>query len=150
MGSKKGKKEKGKSEKPKNTNTEQITMTGSIALSKLQHVMMKKKGKKGKKIECIVIPLDANFLSKGKDGKGIYMDVRVIYKPGGDDFDQNGFISQTVGSKLFKDAKPKEQEKMRKTPILGSIKNWDAPTGGGNDNSGSAGSDIDESDDLPF
>ena len=124
-------------------------MTGSIALSKLQHVMMTKKGKKGK-VEGIFIPVDANFLTKAKDGSGLYMDVRVIYKPGGDDYDQNGFISQSVNSTLYKEAKDKVKEKMGKTPILGSIKNWDAPSKGGNDNSGSAGAPVDENDDLPF
>lgn len=143
---KKGKKEKSK--KNKKSNDEQIRLSGGIALSKLKHVLMKKKNKKGKKIEGIFIPLNLNYLTKGKDGTGVYMDVNVVYVPKGDQYDQNGFISQSVNSKLWKEAEAKEQEKMKKTPILGSIKDWGSSYES-DDNSGNAG-DIDEEDDLPF
>lgn len=161
--SKKDSKKKGKESKPKkdstpkNTEFETTKYSGSIALTKLQHVMMNKKNKKGKKIQCLVIPIEANYLTIGKDkdsGKpngAIYMNVSVITKTPQDDFGQNGFIGQNADSETYKAAKDKEKEKMKKLPILGNIKNWDDskdPSAG--HNSGSAGSDIDEDDDLPF
>jgi len=129
--------------------TEQIRLSGSIALSKLQHVTEKRKGKKGKKVECLIIPLKNNYLVKDKDTGAIYMEVNVIYKPDGDDYDRNGFISQSVSSKLWKAADEEEQQKMKNTPILGSIKDWGSGNNKSDDDSGSHG-EIDEDDDLPF
>ena len=166
-----GKKEKSKKEKTKKEKVEKSTegkkssskpqvggqrkFSGSLALTKLQHVIMNKKGKKGKKVECIVIPVDANYIERGmKDGKptgALYLNISVITRTEEDDYGQHGFVGQNVSSKAWKDAKDKEKEKMGKLPILGNIKDFAfdksdyvADTGG------SAGSAIDEEDDLPF
>lgn len=121
-------------------------LDGSIALSKLQHVMMDKKNKKGKKIKCIVIPVKANYLYEGKDG-AVYLNVRVNLKDGEDQFNQHGFIGQQVPSDIYKAASEKEKEKMN-TPILGGLKDWEF-TSSSNDISGKKGN-IEEDDDLPF
>lgn len=123
--------------------------TGSLALSKLKHVIMTKKNKKGKKIKCIVIPIKDNYLVEGKEG-AIYMNIRLRTTEGKGQYDDNGFIAHAAPSKMYKEASKKEKEKMNNLPILGNVIDWDGPSGGSNDNSGSAGAAIGDDDDLPF
>lgn len=163
----KGKDKKNKEEKTKKTDSNsekketpkqaggQRKFSGSIALTKLEHVILKKKNKKGEEIECLLIPIDKNYMERGvdKDGKAtgaIYLNVNVITKTEEDDFKQHGFIGQSVSSKMWKNAKDKEKEKMGKLPILGNIKDFSFNSEDYNaDTKGSAGT-IDEEDDLPF
>lgn len=165
---KKSKKDKEKGKKDKNKPAEnakpkakpqtegQRKFSGSIALTKLQHVIMNKKNSEGKKIECLVIPIDKNYIERGvdKDGKltgALYLNVNVITKTEEDDFGQHGFIGQSVASKTWKEAKDKEKEKMGKLPILGNIKDFSFNSDTQrNDATGSAGAAIDDDDDLPF
>jgi hypothetical protein len=123
-------------------------LSGSIALSKLEHVMMDKKNKKGKKIRCIVIPIKSNYLFESKDG-GVYMNVIVNLKDKEDQYNQHGFIGQSVPSDMYKEASEEEKQQMKKTPILGGLKDWEF-SATSNDTAGKAGDDIDEDDDLPF
>lgn len=137
-----------KSGKTKN-NTEftQKKFSGSIALSKLKHVIMTKKGKKGD-VRGLFIPIKENFLVEGKEG-AVYMAVNVITKSPQDEFGQNGFISQN-GNKKWSEASEKEKEKFKALPILGNIKNFeDTQSSGSSDASGKAG-EVSEDDDLPF
>ena len=147
---KKGKKEKNsKSQKKEKGSADSKVvrrLDGSIALSKLEHVIMNKKGKKGK-VKCLVIPIKKNYLFEGKDG-AVYLNVRVNLKDKEDQYGQHGFIGQQVPSDIYKAASDKEKEKM-KTPILGGLKDWEFSSSS-NDASGSAGGDVDEGDDLPF
>ncbi len=108
---------------------------------------MKKKNKKGKKIELICFPIDANYFVRGKEG-AVYMPIRAIVKNEEDDYGQHGFISQSTDSKAWKEADEEEQEKMRALPILGGLKDFSFDSSS-NDSSGSAG-EMDEDDDLPF
>jgi len=129
----------------------QRRLQGSLALSKLKHVIMTKNGKKDKKgkktkVRGIFIPFDVNFIEE-KDG-AVYMSVSAIVKDEEDKYGQHGFISQSTPSKLWKEAKKKEKELMKKLPILGSIKDFEF-SGTSNDKAGSAG-EVDENDDLPF
>lgn len=122
--------------------------SGSIALTKLTHVVMKKKNKKGKEIIGLFIPVKENYLVEGKEG-AYYMSVNVVTKTPQDDYGQNGFISQN-GNKKWSEASEKEKEAFKTLPILGNIKNFeDSQNSSSNDTSGSKG-DIDEDDDLPF
>jgi len=122
--------------------------SGSIALSKLVHVIQKKKGKSGK-IDCIVIPIDQNYLVRGKDN-AIYLPLRVITKVEEDQYGQHGFISQSVDSAVYKAANDELKEELKKLPILGNIKDFSG-AGSGNDTSGAAAQEIlEEDDDLPF
>ena len=143
-------KDKNKDKKANKSSGEQRSFTGSLALSKLKHVIMKKKNKKGKKIKMICIPIEANFLIEGKDN-AVYMPIRVIAKNEEDQYGNHGFISQSVDSKAWKAADDELQDEMRKTPILGNIKDWEFEKGSSNDSSGSmSDGEIDEDDDLPF
>ena len=156
---KKEKKEKKgkKSKKEKATNSSAASkstsivrkLDGSMALTKLQHVIVNKKNKKGKKIKCILLPVAANYMFEGKDG-ALYLNIRMNLKDGEDDFGQHGFVSHVVPSNLYKEASDEEKEKMKKTPILGGLKDWEFESTS-NDSSGSMASEaIDEDDDLPF
>lgn len=149
---KKEKKEKKSKEKdaPKTTTSsgETTSYTGSIALSKLEHVRMKMKGKKGK-VDCIVIPIDKNFLTKGDEG-AVYLNLRLRTTADQDKYGQNGFIAHSADSKMYKEAKDKDKEKMSSLPILGNIKNWDSGSASSSNDAGGSKGEIDETDDLPF
>jgi hypothetical protein len=139
--------EKEKKSKPAGDFT-QKKFSGSIALTKLVHVVMKKKNKKGKEIKGLFIPIKENHLVEGKEG-AVYMAVNVVTKSPQDDFGQNGFISQN-GGKKWSEASDKEKEEYRNLPILGNIKDFEDSKGtSSNDTSGSKG-EVDEDDDLPF
>lgn len=122
----------------------QKNYSGSLALTKLVHVKFKMKGKSGNDVEGLFIPIDANYLVKGKpDNEGntpIYMPIRVITKSEQDQYGQNGFVSQSVDSK---------KGVLKKLPILGNIKDF---SGGGNDATGAASDQTfdEDSNDLPF
>lgn len=154
----KAKKSDSKDEKKKKGTQQggQRKFSGSIALTKLEHVIMEKKNKKGKKIECIVIPVDKNYIERGKDKKGnptgaLYLNVSVITKTEEDEYGQHGFIGQNVSSTMWKEAKDKEKEKMGKLPILGNIKDFSFNADDYQaDTSGAAGEPVGEDDDLPF
>ena len=121
--------------------------SGSIALSKMVHVRMEVEGQSGK-VDGIFIPIEANHLVKGKEG-AVYMPLRVITRAEADDYGQHGFISQSVDSKVYKDATDAQKEEFKKLPILGNIKNFSA--GGASDNTGSAsGKKFTPKDKLPF
>jgi hypothetical protein len=136
-------------------------LSGSIALSKLVHVRMNKKGKPGpngeeRLVEGIFIPLEANFLTKGEPNEDktvpIYMSINVVVKDEQDKYKQNGFISKSVDSKLWKTLTDDQKEESKKaSPILGSIKDWSASAGSTADSQGAASTEtFDENDDLPF
>lgn len=121
-------------------------LSGSIALTKLVHVMMDAKGKNGP-VRGIFIPIQANLLTE-KDG-AVYMGVKVKTKSEADNYGQHGFISKTTDSKIWKELDDAGKEEAKKlSPILGNIKDWE---GSSNDTAGAASSTVmKEDDDLPF
>lgn len=144
----------------------QKTLVGSIALDRLIHVKMEKKGKSGM-VKGLFIPLEANKLEEHsyqlKDGtrvNEIQLPVRVIVKDEQDKFGQNGFIAKAIGSKTYKAATSEQQEAFKDsnneetkklTPILGNVKDFSSG-GAPQQNQSNAVSDetFDENDDLPF
>lgn len=125
-------------------------LSGSIALTKLTHVLKEMPGKDKKPVLCLVIPVESNGLEV-KD-KAVYMGVRVTTKDEADKYDQHGFISKSVKrEKKWSEMSDteKEAEKLL-TPILGNIKDFSSG-GGASDTSGAASSEVlGEEDDLPF
>jgi hypothetical protein len=124
--------------------------TGSIALSKLKHVILEKKGKSGM-IKGIFIPLEANRLVEGKDN-AVYMNLRGTLRDEQDSYKNNGFLaySPDFGKKWSEMTEAEKEESKEMSPILGNLKTWEN-SGGGNDSSGAASTDVlDEDDDLPF
>lgn len=143
----------------------QKTLVGSIALDRLIHVKMEKKGKSGM-VKGLFIPLEANKLeehsydSKNGQVNEIQLPVRVIVKDEQDKYGQNGFIAKAIGSKTYKAATKEEQEAFKDsnneetkkmTPILGNVKDFSSG-GAPQQNQSNAVSDetFDENDDLPF
>ena len=126
--------------------SEDRKLSGSIALTKLVHVMMDAKGKSGP-VRGIFIPLEANLLVE-KD-KAVYLPVNVNFKSEQDTYGQNGFISKTTDSKIWKTLDEEGKKKAQElSPILGNIKDWSATS---NDNAGAASPEVlEEEDELPF
>lgn len=135
----------------------QKRLLGSLALSKLIHVRMEKKGKNGM-VTGIFIPIAANGLVEGeaKDGAiPVYMPINVVVKDQTDEKGQDGFVSKTIDSKAWKAMNDTEKEESKKiTPILGSIKDFSKESNSTADVAGNAGGanvfNADEDDDLPF
>ena len=121
-------------------------LSGSIALTKLKHVIMEKKGQSGM-IKGLFIPIDANLLVE-KDG-AVYMSVNVNFKPEQDKYGQNGFINKTTDTKIWKELDDAGKDAAKElSPILGNIKDWE---GSSNDTAGAAAPGVvKEDDDLPF
>lgn len=135
-------------------------LSGSLALTRLVHVVMEKKGKGGKMVKGLFIPIEANMLIEGKPNEEgvtpIYMPINVRYKVVADERGQNGFVSKTIDSKTYKAMTDAEKEASKAlSPILGNIK--DFSSGGGAavaDTKGDVGQgqvfNADSDDDLPF
>lgn len=98
-------------------------------------------------VRGIFIPIKQNLLLE-KD-KAVYMSVNVNFKPEADQYGQNGFISKTTESSIWKELDEAGKEEAKKlSPILGNIKDW---TGSGNDAAGSASDEvIAPGQDVPF
>lgn len=108
------------------------SLSGSIALTKLISYRTTMNNKKGEPVEVLVLPLAANHLVSGKEG-AVYMPVRVYTKDEEDQYGQHGFISQSVDSKVYKEATEEQREEYKKLPILGNLKDfagYQADTGG--------------------
>ena len=124
--------------------------SGSIALTKLKHVVRKMKNKAGQPVDCIIIPCDSNHLVKGNNG-AYYLNLRVRTTEEADQYEQHGFIAHSVDSKKYKEATEAQREEFKNLPILGNIKDF----GNANDAAGSLPAEElqqaeDEGDDLPF
>lgn len=126
-------------------------LNGSIALTKLVHVKMEKKGKSGM-VKGLFIPIDVNYLESDEKG-AVYLPVRVRVTDAQDEYKQNGFISKSIGSTTYKNASDEKKEMFKEkqneiTPILGSIKDF---SNSGGETSGAASEEtFSEDDDLPF
>lgn len=120
---------------------------GSIALTKLTHVIMEKKGKTAM-VKGLFIPIEANALEL-KDG-AVYLPVKVTVKDEPDQYGQNGFIGKTLktGKKWAEMTEEEKKSHQALTPILGNIKDF---SNSANDASGAAApGTVAEDDDLPF
>lgn len=119
-------------------------LSGSIALTKLQSVILEKKGKTGM-VRGLFIPIDANGLEE-KDG-AIYLPIRALIRDEQDNYGQNGFISKNSkpsGGKKYGELTDVEKEAHNKSnPILGNVKDWSA-------NNAPAAAIVNDDDDLPF
>lgn len=123
------------------------TLMGSIALTKLTHVIMEKKGKTAM-VKGLFIPIEANALEL-KDG-AVYLPVKVTVKDEPDQYGQNGFIGKTLktGKKWAEMTEEEKKSHQALTPILGNIKDF---SNSANDASGAAApGTVAEDDDLPF
>jgi len=124
-------------------------LSGSIALTKLKHVIMEKKGKSGM-VKGLFIPIDVNYLKTDKNG-ALYININVVVNDEANEYKQHGFISQQ-GNKKWGDCSDEEKETFKKLPYLGNLKDFSGDRTA-NDNSGAASTEqfsADGDDDLPF
>lgn len=122
--------------------TQQKFYSGSIALTKLKSALITTK--KGSK--ALVIPIVENYLTE-KDG-AVYLPLNINVKPERDEYDRNGFISQSVPSEIYKEL-GKDKVMALGLPILGNIKEIKANSDKANSVEIKGEIDATE-DDLPF
>lgn len=132
---------------------------GSLALSKLTHVIVEKKNKAGVMTKCILLPIEANDMVLGEPNtegvSAVYMPCTVVLKPTPDDKKQDGFITKAIDSKTYKAFTDAEKEASKaRTPILGSFRDFSNSNAAEADVAGNAGGsnvfNADDDDDLPF
>lgn len=125
--------------------------TGSLALSKLKHVIMEKKGKSGV-VKGIFIPIDANKLTEGKEG-AVYLGIRGVLKDEKDQYENNGFVavSPNMGKKWSELSEDQKEQSKALSPIIGNVRVWDNAGTSSNDNAGAASAQVlSEEEELPF
>ena len=124
------------------------TLLGSMAITKLQHRVEKRKTKTGEQITGLFIPCELNHFVAGKNDTW-YMPIKILLRPEPDKYGQDGFVSLTVDAKTYKDASDEQRQQFKELPILGNIKDFST-----NDNNGALSDDYESADDpadeLPF
>lgn len=125
-------------------------LSGSIALTKLQHVLMEVEGQNGK-VEGLFIPIKNNHLVKGK-GDGVYLDVTVFVNDQEDQYGNIASIKQNskIGGKKWSEHTDEEKAQVKAFPYLGNLKDFSG--GGQNEASGNAGEGkkFSAGDSVPF
>lgn len=111
-----------------------------VNMAAFKHVVRKMKNKSGEMVDCIIIPLDANYVFTGE--KGLWVDITAIAvkEP---KYDDTHILKQGLSKEVY-EALTDEQK--RAQPIFGNMGPWKK---GGNN----AAANIDtgsEDDDLPF
>lgn len=112
-----------------------------LNLAALKHVVRKEKRKDGSEVECLIIPIDQNYLYRGD--KGMYLDLTAIESKEGPKagYKDTHFIKQSLPKEVY-DKMTDDQRKS--TPIMGNLFPWD------NTSSEAAVVNQNEDDDLPF
>lgn len=124
---------------------------GSIALSKLKHVILEKKGKSGM-VKGIFIPFEANGLVEGKEG-AVYANISGKFHDEPDSYGNDAFVAHKFNSgKKWSDMTEDEKKAANDaSPILGNLKWQDGAGGRSADSSGAVASAvISEDEDIPF
>ena len=110
-------------------------LNGSIALTKLKHVRMEADGQNGK-VDGLFIPIDANFLIKGKND-AVYVDLTVFINDEEDDYGNIASIKQNgkIQGKKWAEMSEEEKKTIKELPYLGNLKDF---SGSSSDNTGAA------------
>lgn len=117
-------------------------LTTKLNLAGLIHARMQKKGKSGKMIDCIIIPIKENHLFIGE--KGLYLDLsHHEIKNAKEGQEDSHLVKQNLPKEVY-DIMSEEERKA--LPILGNTRTWSSF---GNEPELSKDI-IDEDDDLPF
>lgn len=111
-----------------------------LNIAAFQHVVRKMKNKAGQSIECVILPVEGNYMFKGD--KGLYVDITAIAVKD-PKFDDTHILKQGLPKEVYEKL---TDEQKKSTPIFGNMGPWkigknEAPI---NTDSG------DDSDDLPF
>lgn len=70
-------------------------------------------------VECLIIPLEQNYLFKGE--KGVYLDL-TAFELREKKENKTHLIKQTIPKEIFK---AMSDEEKRATPILGDVSTWE-------------------------
>jgi hypothetical protein len=94
-----------------------------LNLTQMKHARREMSGKDGKKIDCLIIPIDENGLIKGE--KGVYFNITAIEIK-----DRSNFKPDQKDTHLLKQSFPTEvysqmsDEQKNAQPILGNAIDW--------------------------
>jgi hypothetical protein len=118
-------------------------ISGKLNLSMLQHVITEKNSGKtpGKKIKCIIIPIEENDLYLSEKGN-VFLDI-IAFDSVNEEYKQTHAVKQSFPKDKY------TKDEMKEKPFLGSL---NTKIGGGGEpkpNSPASGT-TDENDDLPF
>ena len=121
-------------------------ITGSINLAALKYVLMEKKGKEGKSIKGMFIPIEANNLQEHEKG-GIYLNIVAF-----DMKEPKDWATHIVKQSLKKEVREAMSEEEQKAiPILGNLKDVSSePTATDNKASDEVFDAESDDGDLPF
>ena len=94
-----------------------------LNLTQIKHARREMSGKDGKKVDCLIIPIDENGLIKGE--KGVYFNMTAIEIK-----DRSNFKPDQKDTHLLKQSFPTEvysqmsDEQKNSQPILGNAIDW--------------------------
>lgn len=124
------------------------TLTGQLSFSGLEHIVKTLPGKNGP-IECVILPLDSNYIEKTiKDGK-TYLNMGIALYEVAPEKQKNG-NTHVLKVNPKKDIRDALKAAGKYTPYLGNLKDWSAPTADVNTSENLDMSAKIEGDDLPF
>jgi len=115
---------------------------GKINLSKLVSVITTRKGKDGKEIEGIFIPIENNHLFKSKETKNVYLDL-IAFELKDPKHDDTHLVKQSL-PKDVREAMSEEEKKEQ--PIIGNLNTKISGGGSGE----TASEEVGPEDNLPF
>ena len=121
----------------------------SLDLLKLQNAFVKKfKSKSGQEVECVVIPIDQNYLVRGE--KGLYLNADTVIRDDEDQYGNVGFVVHKAPSNQWKAASQEEKDKMNELNILGNLKDFSSKQAATSKWSEPMDASDNGADDLPF
>ena len=123
-------------------------ITGSINLAGFKHILEKRKNSKGEMIDCITIPLSANYLNKTDKGN-VYVNISAWPRKNAPK-NENDKSTHIVNQDPGKDVRAKLKEANEYPPTLGNLTVWDQASGETNDQPANYGTFEGTADDLPF
>lgn len=95
-------------------------ISGRIALTGLIHGIKKIKGNSGEEVECLVIPIDKNYLYRGE--KAIYLDFQGFeFKNEKENSKDTHIVKQSFPKEYFNSL---TDEQKKAIPPLGNLTYW--------------------------
>lgn len=120
-------------------------ISSSLNLAAFKNAVVIKHGK-NKDVECLLIPLEQNHLSKTDKGAVYFETVGFPFENKSEKSKSTHIVKQSFSKETLE--KFSEDEK-KELPIFGNHVDWDARSGGSTHAEASAPS-VDDIDDLPF
>jgi len=120
-------------------------ITGSVNLAALKYVLMEKKGKEGKQVKGMFIPITQNHLQEHESG-GIYLNLVAF-----DMKEPKDWATHIVKQSLKKEVREAmSDEEQKAIPILGNLKAGSSEPQAQDNKASDEVFDAEGDDDLPF